>query len=286
MNQHKNELGGEDREDGTCALCRKQRQLRDSHLLPAGIYKLLRDPDLRNPNPVVVTPKLASTTSWQVTARLLCHQCEEQFSRRGERYVLAQCARGQQGFPLRESLHKLTSVHTEVVGTKTYGVYEVGSTLGEHVEEYMYFAASVFWRACARKWVREWQKFSLGADYQEQFRLYLLGQGGWPKHAQLVVHVSSDEIVDFAIDPISLTRGAGTHRCKFYVPGILFILFAGVGVAQPDVGAGVFNGLTGRFMWLCPFKEDSLYKGLLSVSREAMRNPRTLRPPDVSSAGK
>src|SRR5262245_63849308 len=90
---------GSDGAVGVCALCRRQRELRDSHLLPAAIYKLLRDPQRPNPNPVMVTRKLAGTTSWQVKARLLCDECEQQFSRKGERYVLAQCARRNQ-FPL------------------------------------------------------------------------------------------------------------------------------------------------------------------------------------------
>jgi hypothetical protein len=280
MDQHKNEPE-EDRKVGTCGLCREQRDLRDSHLLPASVYKLLREPDCLNPNPVMVTRAHAGATSRQVTARLLCQDCEQRFSRNGERYVLAQCAR-RDSFPLRDTLRRLTPVDTAVVQGKICRLYEVGSALGAHFEEYLYFAASVFWRTGARTWVSGWRQFSLGVACQEQFRLYLLGKAEWPGNARLVVHVSSDKRVDYAIEPVSASAKVGTEmipRHKFYIPGILFILFIGAPMTR-DLGA--LNGLTGRYMWLCPFEADSLFEGFLSLGREAMKNPRTLRPSDVS----
>ena len=43
----------------------------------------------------------AFTTSRQVTAPFLCHDCEPRFSDRGARHLLGQCARPD-GFRLRE----------------------------------------------------------------------------------------------------------------------------------------------------------------------------------------
>src|SRR5262245_24888194 len=88
---------------GACGLCRRQRALQDSHFFPSALYKIVRDPDRSNPNPVMVTRKHAGTTSRRVSAYFLCWDCEQRFSRNGERYVVSQCAQRDR-FPLRELL--------------------------------------------------------------------------------------------------------------------------------------------------------------------------------------
>jgi hypothetical protein len=153
---------------------------------------------------------------------------------------------------------------------------EVTDLLGNHVEDYLYFAASIFWRAGARIWDPTWKPFSLGDRYQEEFRLYLLGQAGWPTNARLVVHVSTDDRVDFTVLPVS-AKIATAHRYKFYIPGMMFILHVGATVPRERDG-GALNSRGGHFMWLSPLQNDSLYKGFISVGIQAMRNPRTLRP--------
>jgi hypothetical protein len=153
---------------GACGLCRKVGELRDSHLLPAAVYELARDPARTNPNPVMVTGGRAFTTSRQVKAPFLCDDCEQRFSDRGERYVLGQCARPD-GFKLRELLEGSVPLADE----RQFRLYDVAALLGGHADEHLYFGASVFWRASARAW----SPFSLGDIYDEQFRLYLLGRG-------------------------------------------------------------------------------------------------------------
>ena len=83
MVQHNKTSGNQSGPVGPCGLCREQRVLRYSHLFPAALYKILRDPDRRNPNPVMVTRSHAGTTSRQVSAYFLCGDCEQRFSRDG-----------------------------------------------------------------------------------------------------------------------------------------------------------------------------------------------------------
>jgi hypothetical protein len=147
--------------------------------------------------------------------------------------------------------------------------------VGEHAEENPYFAASI-WRAAARSWGKQMRQLSLGGTYQEQFRQYLLGESKWPQNARLMIHVSSDKLLDFILNPVSVRIGAA-HRHKFYIPGILFILFVGATVPR-DHDNGAVNSSAGRFMGLLPFEEDSLFEGFGEVAREALRNPKTLRP--------
>ncbi len=69
---------------GNCKLCLMQKDLQDSHLLPAAMYKYIRVPLKRNPNPVIVGRKVTATSSRQVTDYLLCAECEELFNKNGE----------------------------------------------------------------------------------------------------------------------------------------------------------------------------------------------------------
>lgn len=207
---------------GPCGLCKALRELRDSHLIPAAIYKLSREDDRQNPNPVVVRPKAAGTISRQVSAHFLCADCEKRFSQNGEQYVIRQCARPDGQFALRQLLGAAPIVYRAA----QFAVYEVGSVLGGNVEQYLYFAASIFWRAAARNWT--WQgdpirPISLGPTYREQFRLYLLGQAIWPPSARPYVHVSCDNPIDLTTVLPCSTRVEFARRHKFYVPGILFI---------------------------------------------------------------
>ena len=78
---------------GRCKLCLQDLNLRDSHYLPAGIYKILRDVKEKNPNPWTLTAKIAVQTSRQMTARLLCCKCEQRLSKDGENWVLRHCPR-------------------------------------------------------------------------------------------------------------------------------------------------------------------------------------------------
>jgi hypothetical protein len=69
---------------GTCRLCLERRDLKESHLLPAGVHKLLREPAAPNPNHILLTPQIAFQTSRPIKDYLLCAHCEDLFSRNGQ----------------------------------------------------------------------------------------------------------------------------------------------------------------------------------------------------------
>lgn len=250
-----------------CGLCLKPSKLQDSHLLPAALYKLSRDSTGgTDPNPVVVTRSKAITSSKQVSSPFLCEDCEQRFSDNGERYVLAQCARPNGQCKLRE----LLQAASPLFDTPKFKVYDVQPLLGNKVEQYLYFAASVFWRASAHSWKMGNDlvgQISLGAKYQEQFRLYLLGQTAFPQNARIVLHVSSEAQPDLmtTVFPCT-TRVDGVRRHKFYIPGLLFILFLGRDVSK-QFDAGALNGSQRQLMWLCPWQNDSLFFGSMDLMK-------------------
>ena len=81
-----------------CKLCLQHvASLEDSHFLSAGIYKILRDDTEKNPNPWLLTGKTAVQTSRQMTARLLCRNCEQRFSNPSLYRALRACAHRARG---------------------------------------------------------------------------------------------------------------------------------------------------------------------------------------------
>lgn len=252
---------------GQCGLCRRTKKLQDSHLLPAAAYKLSRIESRSDPNPVVITKGRSFTTSRQVSAYFLCNECEDKFSRNGERYVLKHCARPSGEFRLREILEK---EHPVCVDSR-FKVYDVKGLLGRRVEQYVYFAASVFWRASAHSWKmedRHLNLISLGAKYQEQFRLYLLGKTGFPANARIFVHVWGDKEIDSTTIFPCTFRVKGVWRHKFCIPGLTFILFLSNDVPKKhDLAA--LNSAKGHFMWLCRLKDDSLFGGFLDAIKDS-----------------
>jgi hypothetical protein len=172
---------------------------------------------------------------------------------------LSQFARPDGRFRLRELLETISPLERH----DAVSVYDVGSILGKHVEQYLYFSVSVFWRASAHAWYREtgaFGQFSLGQDHQEKFRRYLLGETPFPEDARVWVHVSSEHRTEPSIVfPCTFTLD-GMRRHKFYIPGILFILFVG----EHRFDERALNGTHRSVMWVCPWERDSLFDGVLS----------------------
>src|SRR5687768_8597876 len=63
---------------GTCALCLETRELRDSHFLPAGFYRIMREGS--GEDPVLVNKSAAFMSSAQARAHLLCGECEHRLT--------------------------------------------------------------------------------------------------------------------------------------------------------------------------------------------------------------
>jgi hypothetical protein len=258
---------------GSCGLCLQTKELQNSHLIGAAFYKLLRDPTAgTDPNPVVATRSRAFTSSKQVASPFLCADCEGRFSDLGESYVSPQCVSSREQFPLRELLQAASP--SEAFATEDgqqIKTYDAQLLLGSNIEHYLYFAASVFWRSAAHNWSMGSEcvkSICLGEAYQEQFRQYLLGAAAFPRNARIWIHVSSES------DPAHLLtiqfpqtfRLGKAHRHKFYVPGVLFILFLGSDVPR-QANERALNSTKQQLVWLCPLKNDSLFDGFKKLIR-------------------
>jgi len=108
--------------------------------MAAGIYTVLRGDDA---NPVQVSRTVAIATSRQPQAHLLCRDCEQRFSKRGEDWTIRSCWRSPTTFPLHEGLSASRPI-AESADVKIYLARDVPEL---RIEDFVYFGASVFWRA-------------------------------------------------------------------------------------------------------------------------------------------
>src|SRR5687768_6818881 len=90
---------------GMCELClRSGVELRDGHFIPAGFYRLARDEERINPNPVLMNEEVSLASAEQARDYFLCADCEQRFNRNGEDWILRNCWHNETEFPLRLAL--------------------------------------------------------------------------------------------------------------------------------------------------------------------------------------
>jgi hypothetical protein len=163
---------------GKCKLCLQEKvELRDSHLIPAGAYRLIRSSD--GSSPIVMKSSVTIKKDEQVSDYVLCEPCEQRINKGGEEYVLAHCNNFAGGFRLSDILNALQPL--EVHGTTA--VYAGSQSSEIDLDRLAYFGASVLWRGSAHSWRSGKDPLrtpSLGS-YEEHFRKYLIGQGPFPE---------------------------------------------------------------------------------------------------------
>ncbi len=217
---------------GQCKLCLQLRDLQNSHLMPAALYRKSRNPGASNPNPMQVTERRSVQTSRQLRNYVLCRDCEQLFSRRGENYVMTQVFDGNSNrFPLLDMLR--ASTPSWLPGPEFTG-YDMTSLPGVDREQLGYFAASAFWRASVHIWREPGEKpvtIDLGT-YNEPFRQYLLGQNGFPANVAMLIIVCTDTISRESFYTPSLGRTGNDRTYSFIAKGLNFLMVVGKQVPQ------------------------------------------------------
>jgi hypothetical protein len=185
---------------------------------------------LRNPNPILITPELALQTSAQFQDTLLCGECEQRFSRRGETWVLANMAQGEGRFPLYEALEQVKPF----LQREDMTYYRGRDVPNADVDALAYFGISVFWRGAAHVWRHETglvSTLTLG-PYEEGLRLFLMDEAPFPDNVALTVTVwPSRDPLPTAYTPYGHRRRGFGHYL-FYIPGIEFDLWVGRAIPE------------------------------------------------------
>ena len=212
---------------GKCALCEKTRELCDSHLLPAGFYRITGEGETPNKHPVRVNKTAAVYSSDQARAHILCSECEDRFNREGEDWVLKNCWRSPTNFPLHSALAAVDALFDD----RGFRAYEGKKVSGVDIDKLTYFGASIFWRASvfpSHFGKVEEQRLSLG-PYQNALRLYLLGKTGIPDGVVLLVTLSKalSDIYNRVVMMPYLFRKLEYRHYRFVVPGLRFEMLFG-----------------------------------------------------------
>jgi hypothetical protein len=214
---------------GQCRPCLASGvKLLNSHLIPAALYKVVRDERVDVVHPWVITTDVTIQSPRQVSDYLLCAECERRLEQGGESWFIPQCWRNPTTFPLRACLVEAQPIPKMEAGV---AIYEGARILDLDVDRLAYFAVSIFWRAAAHQWAfhKETVRRLKLAAYQERLRQYLLG-GSFPADAVLVVLVAygMEEMRNGSISfPHLSKRDKGWRRYSFTVPGVTFWLFVG-----------------------------------------------------------
>ena len=224
---------------GSCALCKQQRELQQSHFVPKALYRLTRSTNTKNAHPVLVTKGCRLQTSYQAVDSLLCTDCEKLFDNNGEDWVMRHCYRGRSKFRLRTILES----HAPIAYSSETIIYGAHLVSGVSIEQLVYFCTSVFWRASVQDWWASGQKYEaikLGDKYQEHIRQYLLGNMGFPENATISVVLSKLNRPPLAFCfPVSYKIESNYtsrfHCHRFHIPGITFMLTIGREIAiEPE----------------------------------------------------
>ena len=249
------------------------RELQNSHFLPAGVYRVTREENEANPNPITFDDRGVFQDSKQICDYLLCSECEDRLNKNGERWFLADCSRRDQ-FRLDSLLNSGTAVEL----SPRMKVYHAASIPGVNVEALAYFASSMFWRSSAHRWTvrgKAAKGIQLG-PYQEELRTYLLGQTEFPRYCVLWVSVADART---PIDAFSLTpyggRTQGYHVYKLLVRGVAFHLFVGKRIPAQFRQTCFVRG-TGHPIYRTDMLEEALLK---DMRRKFDRVPELLNGP-------
>src|SRR5713226_5437987 len=155
-----------------CKLCKQDRELRESHFLPAAVYAQLRGNTQLDPNPVLITRRVSLTTSKQITDRVLCAECEQRFSKSGEAWVLGNMARPE-GFLIQDAV----AASKPIDANDKFAYYSSVKIPEINMDALVYFAVSMFWRGSAHTW-RNVSGYMEGIElgpFEEPIRRFLVG---------------------------------------------------------------------------------------------------------------
>lgn len=208
-------------EHGTCLLCLKETDLLDSHFIPKGVYRRMRN----GGDPIVMSPDLILGTSQQVRDYAFCTDCETKLNSGGENYVLLMVFQGEgKPFPLLEALKLAKPIPS--VGVLTFS----GAETGIDTEKFAYFGVGMLWKAGIKEWrTIAGQTTSVKVPtHMETMRRYLLGQTPFPDDITVVLTVCLDKASQYqTFSPCSHSDGLG-NKFQFSVLGVCFRIQLGV----------------------------------------------------------
>ncbi|PYT55261.1 MAG: hypothetical protein DMG43_03790 [Acidobacteria bacterium] len=203
-------------------MCLETKSVVSSHLYPAALYAYCRSAE--DESPMRVGDDVVMLSDRQLQDYLLCAECEDILNKRGEMWVNPKLATVKDGFPLYEILIKGPAAHEDEDG----GLYFASLNPELEVEKLTHFAMGIFWKAAVHSWKGKKRSpmIELG-PYGDAIRLWLRGEGTFPKNVCLTVMLSR---ADRTLVVLGGPAPQSTKRWQSYflhVPGVVFTLHVG-----------------------------------------------------------
>jgi hypothetical protein len=278
---------------GRCSGCLQHRDLFESHLLPAHVYR--RAQRASGEIPVTIEAGRAVQVSNQLKAYLLCADCEDVLRRGGENYIVNVMYRPDGDCPLYDMVgytsHTQTPFETRESRpgpggqTRARPAFQAGVGSLYRVKV-THLALGVLWRFSVAQHPRA-PSFRMEPERQEQIRQFLFDGEALPRDVHLRFDVldlprkadGQHELLDANLHNQTLTPWWETikptwREARLLYFGFLFRLFVGRAPEKLVRGA-----LTGRAPWhiyfVPPWDHLELPVGLGVLSEEKGRLARS-----------
>jgi hypothetical protein len=228
-----------------CKLCLKTKELRDSHYLPKRLYAYTRAPEMKNPNPVVISQGELKQVSDQLRGHVFCNDCEIKLNEDGEKWVLANIPHQyDEPFLLHDALEPLTPIGFG----DGLNVYDLNGTAGFDLARLIYFGISTFWRGSAHEWKSTLgvpaPSVSLGGN-EEALRKFVFGTNPLPNEVVITLDIWPYQKVLIVAYPPQEAHLAECRRYWFYVPGLVYALHFGPTIPTSIRDRDLRNGIVG-----------------------------------------
>jgi hypothetical protein len=243
---------------GSCKLCQRPNVvLCLSHYIPKAAFRAVNE--IGNARPLIIKNGIAIQKDDQITAHILCRECEQRLSENGEKWMLKYANRAD-GFKLYELVTSIKPDNNQ----NGLGMYNTSSVEEIDAAKITYFISSILWRGSVLQW--RWGKDpvdspSLGKKYEEEFRQYLLGISDFPQNAVVMVALISDPKWRGSVDiPKRKRLQDGVWGFKTTILGISFNVFIGNSLNQATRNACLYRSAQ-KYIFAGPMNDAWLVQG-------------------------
>ena len=205
-----------------CALCKNDRDLQNSHIIPEFFYKLVYDPSPRRFRVIsAIVSKPERYEQKGLREPLLCKDCEQKLGR-WEDYAKRAFVDGR-GLQITQQKNAVMLCGLE------YKLFKL-------------FLLSLLWRMSVSN-LDFFNEVKLG-PYEEKIRLALLNDDPLLPHQfacwMIVVLIGGKAYTDWIVEP-TVARVGGRHVYSLVIAGILFNFHVGRQPLQPSVASHVLS---------------------------------------------
>jgi hypothetical protein len=207
-------------------MCLLMKTVVASHLIPEALYSHVTD---GKSSPIRVGDGYVIPTDRQIKTYLLCLDCEDILSKGGETWVCPKLAWVDRSFPLYDLLQAAGGY---IVDADKEGLIWAANNPAIDVEKIVHFAMGIFWKAGVHSWKGGDSKpmIDLGG-YEEEIRVWLRGEGAFPKNMTFNFCVSRPERAQLTIgQPVEVPvrkLGRTWRHYRLHLVGAMFSINVG-----------------------------------------------------------